>query len=297
MVSATRMEDSQAVSTSGQAPAPTPASNAAPYAPPSSATSNSTGRPYIGLNLSPERTARAAAAETYAANGNAKFGKQGEGIAQTVGNAFEHGTREVRLAMGRGESDKCGTDIGIKVRGTLAEEIGRPENSVTACRGFGGDGHQLLVGGGLVLRAGADDVAEPAQREACGLGHSHNVPAAGHGVAEGVETAEGIADGRIGGGEDDAGGADGGADGAGLENSHADRACALIAGAGNDGRAGDETVAAAADLLTLAQTSADSNNCGSHLIGTPEASAMGMDQRRWVTSSSSVPEASCTSMA
>ena len=32
-----------------------------------------------------------------------------------------------------------------------------------------------------------------------------------------------------------------GADGAGLENSHANRACALIAGAGNDGRARDET--------------------------------------------------------
>ena len=55
-----------------------------------------------------------------------------------------------------------------------------------------------------------------------------------------MEAAERIADRLIGGGENDAGGADGGADGAGLENSHANGARALIAGTRNDGCACEE---------------------------------------------------------
>src|SRR6185437_2275849 len=172
--------------------------------------------------------------------GNAKFCKQGERIAQAVGNAFKYGTGEMRLTMGRGEADKCGANVWVEVRCALAEEIGSPEDAVAACRGFGGEGHQLFIGGGLTLCAGTDDITKPAQRQACRLGNSHNVPAAGHGVAEGVKSAERVTDGRIGGGKNDAGGADGGADGTGLENSHADCACALVAGTGDNGRASDE---------------------------------------------------------
>ena len=145
----------------------------------------------------------------------------------------------MRLAMGGGESDECSADIGIRC-GCARRKDTEPRNAVAAGWSFGGEGHQPLVGGRLVLRAGTDDVAKLAQREACGLGHSHDMPAAGHGVAESVETAKRIADGRIGGGENHAGGADGGADRTGLENSHAHCACTLIACAGNDGRASDE---------------------------------------------------------
>src|SRR5579875_568653 len=63
------------------------------------------------------------------------------------------------------------------------------------------------------------------------------MPAAGDGMAEGVEASARVACGRRSGGVDDAGGANGGRDGAGLQNAHADRARALVPGSGNDRRA------------------------------------------------------------
>src|SRR5579863_10353523 len=53
----------------------------------------------------------------------------------------------------------------------------------------------------------------------------------------------------------------------------------------------------AAVALIRAHTSGDSYTFGSQLSGIPAASATSFDQRRCVTSSSSVPLASCTSIA
>ena len=75
------------------------------------------------------------------------------------------------------------------------------------------------------------------------------MPHAGDGVAEGVQAAQRVHGGRGGGGKDDAAGADGGGDGAGVDDAHADRARALIAGAGGYGRAGGEAGGAGAGVV------------------------------------------------
>ena len=59
-------------------------------------------------------------------------------------------------------------------------------------------------------------------------------------MAHGVNPASGIARGLIGVGEDDSGGAEGGADDAGSDNAVADGAGGLIASAADNGDAGEE---------------------------------------------------------
>src|SRR5581483_5868149 len=195
----------------------------------------------VGLDLAPERAARAATAEANFFYGNTELAEEGEGVLQGEGDAFEDGADVVGKG-GRGvDAREGGAGVGVEVRGALAEEVGCPEEAVGAGRDVGGESGELVVGGERAVGvAGREGVAEVAEREAGAVGDAHDVPDAGRGVAEGVEAAFGVECGSGGGGEDNAGGADGRGDGAGREDAHADRACALVACASGDGRVGIE---------------------------------------------------------
>ncbi len=136
------------------------------------------------------------------------------------------------LGVAGGDADEGGAGFGVEVGSAFAEEVGSPEQAVAAGGDFGGEGAECVVAAG-----GGEGVAEVAEAEARAVGDSHDVPAAGSGVAEGVEAAEAVLGGGVGGGEDDSAGADGGGDGAGGEDAHADGSGALISGSGSYGRA------------------------------------------------------------
>ena len=98
----------------------------------------------------------------------------------------------------------------------------------------------MVVGFRSTRRIGGESVAEPAQRKASGLGDAHDVPPSGNGMAKSVYTAARIECRAIGSREDDAGRADGGADGSGRDDAHAYGASGLIAGTRDHGSAGGE---------------------------------------------------------
>ena len=89
----------------------------------------------VGLDLAPERAARAAAAEADAGDGDVEFGKEGEGVAEAKGDAFYDGADEMGAGVRGGDADEGGAGVGIEMGGALAEEVGRPEEAVAA----GGD--------------------------------------------------------------------------------------------------------------------------------------------------------------
>src|SRR5581483_8840357 len=93
----------------------------------------------VGLNLSPERAAGAAAAEADFFYGDAELVEEGEGVLQGEGNAFEDGADEVREGGGGVDADEGGAGIGVEVRGALAEEVRRPEETVGAGWDVGGE--------------------------------------------------------------------------------------------------------------------------------------------------------------
>lgn len=188
-----------------------------------------------GLDAPPQFAARAAAAEADIADGNAELGKEGEGVFERVGDAFEHSADEVAGGMAGVDARKGCANVWVEVRRALAKQVGRPHEALAA----GGNFFCLRVEG-VVILAGEERFLEPAQAEAGALGNAHDVPEAGNGVAEGMQAALRVFGGLGSGCEDNTGGADGGGDRAGLENAHADGSCALIAGAGGYGRAGFE---------------------------------------------------------
>src|SRR5687767_14910664 len=101
-------------------------------------------------------------------------------------------------------------------------------------RASGGGGEHWGNGRG----GGRKVIAEPAEGEAGGLGDAHDVPEAGDGVTEGVEGAFRVGLDAGGGGEEDAGGADGAGRGAtGNDDAVADAAGGLVAATGDDGEA------------------------------------------------------------
>ena len=116
-------------------------------------------------------------------------------------------------------------------------------------------------------------------------------------MAEGVQAALRIERRAIGSGEDDAGGADGGADGAG-DDAHAGGAGRLVAGPGDDRRTGfADRWRSAPAAETFPHTSGDSYRAGSSDLSMPAALSTSLDHRRCATSSISVPEASAMSVA
>src|SRR5467141_3685897 len=112
--------------------------------------------------------------------------------------------------------------------GALAHQIGCPQKAVGTGGDFGGFGSKLVVGFADAARVCRKSVAEPAQREAGGLRDAHDVPASGDGVAEGVDATAGIERWAIGGGKNDAGRANRGADRSSGDDAHAGGASGLV---------------------------------------------------------------------
>src|SRR5207245_10371879 len=162
-------------------------------------------------------------------------------IAKTEGDAFEYGANDVAARVRSSDADQRAARAAVEMGRALAHEIGRPEKSVGAGMECGGLGGEVGIGRRSAGRTGSERVAKPAQREAGSLRYAHDVPAAGNRVAKGVNAATGIERGAIGGCEDDAGGANGGANRASRDNYHADRASRLSPRASDDWSAGSET--------------------------------------------------------
>ncbi len=128
-----RTRASHAASTVGQRPMPTTARIAAPYAAPSSAVAVSTGVPeHVGLDLTPERRSRSAAAKADASDRHAHLGEDRERIAQAERDAFQDRAHDVPAAMARRQTDQRGAGIRIAVRRAFAHQVRRPEEAVGA---------------------------------------------------------------------------------------------------------------------------------------------------------------------
>src|SRR5580658_11306174 len=166
----------------------------------------------VGLDLAPEGTTGATAAEADLFDGNAEFMEEREGVFEREGDAFEDSADVVRSGGGGGDADEGGAGVGVEVGGAFAEEVGCPEEAVGAGWDVGGEFRELVIGGG-----GHEGVAEVAEAEARAVGDAHDMPDAGRGVAEGVEAALGVERWGGGCGKDSAGGAGGRGEGAGGE--------------------------------------------------------------------------------
>ena len=131
----------------------------------------------VGLNLPPQRRARAAAAETDALNRHAHLGKDRERVAQAERDAFHDRAHDVTAAVAGREADQRGAGVRIAMRRALAHQVRRPEHAVGARR------HPRRLGGQLRRttrrRRPRSLIAEPAQRQAGRLRDAHHVPAAG----------------------------------------------------------------------------------------------------------------------
>ncbi len=184
----------------------------------------------VGLDLPPERTAGTTATEADAVVGDTELGKEGEGVLEREGDTFKDSADEVSAGGRCGDADEGGADGGVEVGSAFSEEVRRPEETIGGGWDVGGEGGEVVVG--VERKEGVFEVAEA---EAGAVGHAHDVPDAGCGVAKGVEAALGVKGGGCSGGENHAGGADGGGDRAGSEDAHADGASALIACASGDG--------------------------------------------------------------
>ena len=84
----------------------------------------------ISLNLPPQRATSSTSAETDGLNGYPKLLEECEGVLEAERDAFEHCADEVTKGMRRGDTDKCGTCVGIEVWRALTEEIRRPQHSL-----------------------------------------------------------------------------------------------------------------------------------------------------------------------
>jgi len=195
----------------------------------------------IGLDLPPHGRARAATAEADAGNGHIHFAEKSERVAEAEGDTFENGANDMRASVRSGEANERAARVGIEMRGALAHEIRRPQEAVGTGRNFGGFGGELVVGFANAAGICSEGIAEPAQGEASGLRDAHNVPASRDGVAKRVDAAMRIERGAIGGGKNDAGSADGGADGSSRDDAHAGSSGGLIACASDNGSADAET--------------------------------------------------------
>ena len=99
---------------------------------------------HIGLNLTPKRRTRSAAAEADAPNRHAHLREDRKRVAQAERNAFQNRTDDVPAPVARRQPDECGAGIGIAMRRPFAHQIRRPEQTVRAWRGTRSFG-KLLV--------------------------------------------------------------------------------------------------------------------------------------------------------
>src|SRR6266704_1637255 len=76
----------------------------------------------IGLDLPPQRRARATAAEADVFYGHVHFLEDREGVAQAEGNAFQDGANDMRACVRGGEADEGGASVRVKMRSAFAHQ-------------------------------------------------------------------------------------------------------------------------------------------------------------------------------
>ena len=144
-------------------------------------------------------------------------------------------------AVADGQADPGSLGVGVEVRGPLAGQIGKEEQTLGADAGDRGlVGQQEvrvdpLLLGQVDLRL-AQLVAEPLEAAPRGENHAHDVPGARHRVAAALKAAERVEAGFVGMGEDDARGSHRGRDDARPDDAVAHRAGRLVAAAADDRR-------------------------------------------------------------
>lgn len=140
----------------------------------------------------------------------------------------------MRASVRCGEANEGGASEWIDVRRALSHEIGSPERAFGSSRNSCSFGGHAFIRIAAVVGAGAKTIAKPAERQAGGLRYTHDVPAAGNGVAKRVQAAFGIERRTICCGENHAGSSNRGADDSRARDAHADGPGSLIACSGDD---------------------------------------------------------------
>ena len=110
---------------------------------------------------------------------------QVEPVAQPEGDSLEHGPGQVAPIVAEGQADERAPGERIGMRAALAGEVRQEEQPVAARR----RPSPAAVDEVAELDARRERVAEPAQAAGGREHHRHEVPAAGHGVAERVDAA------------------------------------------------------------------------------------------------------------
>src|SRR5437660_1898518 len=151
----------------------------------------------VGLDLPPQGRERASTTEADAGNGHIHFAEKSERVAEAEGDAFENGANDMSASVRSSKSNKRAACVRIKMRGTLAHQIRRPQEAVGTGGNFGGFGGELVVGFAGTAGICCKRIAEPAQGEACSLRDSHDVPASRNGVAKSMDAAVRIERGAI----------------------------------------------------------------------------------------------------
>ena len=89
-----------------------------------------------GLNLPPQCTARAAAAEANCSHWNSQLREERKTVLQRVSNALLHCAHKMRTCVLHADARKCGANFGIEMRRALAQQIRRPLQAFAAGRNF-----------------------------------------------------------------------------------------------------------------------------------------------------------------
>ena len=196
----------------------------------------------VGLDLPPERVARAAARDAHLLDRHAHLADQLEAVAHGEGRPFEQAADHVGAAVADGQADPGPLGVGVEVGRSLAGQVGQEEQPLGARAGQGGLVGQQEIGIFALLLGQRDLglaqlVAEPLEAAAGRQHDAHDVPGARHGVAAALEPAQRVEAERIGMGEHDARGPHRRRDDPLPDDAVADRAGRLVAAAADDRRA------------------------------------------------------------
>ncbi len=171
---------------------------------------------HVGLELSPEGGASAAAGGADLIDGDVHGAEDGDLFAHAEGDAFDDGAEEVGAGVARGEADEAGAGGGVGVGAAFAGEVREEEEGFTAGWNSLGFGDHFGIEGTGVFGAfhlnGEEGVAEILEGATGGEHAAEDAPSVGNGVAHGVDAAEGVGLRGVAGGEDDTGGSHGGGD-------------------------------------------------------------------------------------
>src|SRR5450755_1286590 len=150
----------------------------------------------VGLNLPPQSRPCSAASESNPLDGHVQLMEDGEAVAQAERHTLENGADDMGASMGSRKPDQRGARIRVAMRSAFAHQVRRPEDSVRTGRSGCSFLTQELVRiphvcyriPDRITVPNTEAIAEPAQREAGRLRHTHHMPSSGDGMAEGMNS-------------------------------------------------------------------------------------------------------------